>query len=261
MAGPYTFPQSGVSTIATGVAGHDSATDGAGGIMIVYYAANGSNYDVYASLGANAVWGAGAQIDAAAASAGFTTPSPNTTLWPQGSRPGVAYVGSGRFQAIWVGISASTLQTQLYSNLYDPANGGWQGAELVGSSDTYTTRPHPQLLTVFGNGDGNAGYALNKIYVNGTLFPETAGVRVTELNRWQEDDDWVGAETFTGTTCFNSLTSSGATAGSGNGADCTHRPVGVMLPSGVSFVFFQAQDNYASGTVPGNRRVAVAAFQ
>jgi hypothetical protein len=145
----------------------------------------------------------------------------------------------------------------------------------VDSFSASLAHPHPRTLTVFGNGDGNAGYALNKIHtsdnIGGTntgstpaVYPEAAHARMLEVNRWQEDEGWVGATTLSDTACFNSYDSTYpwlAADNSGDGADCAHRPLGVIFPSGDTLVFYQSQDGFSSGFVPGNRRIAVVSFE
>jgi hypothetical protein len=83
-----------------------------------------------------------------------------------------------------------------------------------------------------------------------------------------------------GVTCFNYLKGTQAAstaAASGGGLDCTHPPIGAILPSGDTVVVFQAQDGYsqaASGNIPGtltgvsagdaipgNRRVMAVEFK
>lgn len=279
-SGAFAWSAAAAQSISSSVAGHDTATDGEGGIMAIFYRGSGTTYHVYASLASSGTWPSTVtQIDDQ--DDGFTAPWPTGTAAIAGARPGVAYLGSGRYLAVWVGVDTSTSPpgTQLYSNLYDPALGGWQGASSIdGTEDSFSAThntPHAQILSVFGNGDGNAGYALNKIHttdaIGGThpggateMYPETAQVRVLEVNRWQEDEGWLGATSYADNPCFNlydAASPSLADDASGSGADCTHRPVGVILPSGRTFVFFQAQDGYRSGLVPGNRRVAVAVFE
>lgn len=283
-AGPFTFgsPDTISASGAETVAGHDTATDGEGGIMAVFYRGSGTDFHVYSSLATNGVWPTAiTQIDDQSDDFGAPWPTASGSYFIAGARPGVAYVGDGRYLAVWVGVDvvASPPATQLYSNLYDPAAGGWQGAAAIDDTeDSFSTtegKPHAQSLTVFGNADGNAGYALNKIHtsdnIGGTntgstpaVYPEDAQVRMLEVNRWHEDDGWVGAKTFTDFACFNEFDATYpwlAKAGSGADADCTHRPVGVIFPSGNALVFFQAQDGFSSGSVPGNRRVGVVAFE
>ena len=74
--------------------------------------------------------------------------------------------------------------------MYDPANGGWQGPVFpptpgslqavggtqappvaAGSYEAFTNIPHPQQLSVFGNGMGNAGFAINNIVTTDIIPP------------------------------------------------------------------------------------------
>jgi hypothetical protein len=244
-AGAFTFDPSSAETIqAINVAGHESATDGAGKIMVVYYAGTGTSFHVYASLGASGAWSAaGTQIDAAMAS-GYVAPSPSGSTQITGARPGVAYVGNGQYLAVWAGINASSKTTQLYSSFYDPTTGWSAAAAIPETLEQYTSLPHHQSIHVFGNGDGNAGYAANKVYTD-SLYAEANGVRVTEVARWQIDEGWLEPEAF-GNFCYNASGVADAT--------CNRRPTGVMLPSGNTLVFFQDRDN------SGNRRLAVVEF-
>jgi hypothetical protein len=280
-AGPFDFASIEAQTLATDVAGHDTATDSEGGVMAVYYTGSSDDYQVYAQLGSGGDFTAATPTRIDDQGDAYGAPWPSGTYAIPGAKPGVAYVGDGRYLAVWVGVNAaaSPPATQLYSNLYDPSSGGWQGASAIdGTRDSFSAtqgRPHAQGLTVFGNGDGNAGYALNKIHtsddIGGThdggsepdVYPEDAQVRVLEANRWQENTGWLGATTFYDFTCFNLLDSASpwlAATSSGAGTDCARRPVGVILPSGDTFVFFQAQDGAGSGLVPGNRRLGLAVF-
>jgi hypothetical protein len=291
-AAPFTFTGT-HPTIDTSVVGHDSATDGEGHIMVVYY--RGSH--VYAKMGISSgscgylseAWSSNrVRIDTQ--SDGYLAPSSDAVAFPNGSRPGVTYLGSGRYLAAWIGVNSSAHTTRVYSSVFDP-DYGWQdnsnsnpdslqymSITPPNDSDSYTTVAHAQTLTAFSNGQGNAGIAVTTIVATAatSIYPEDAHVRSIAVNRWQEDVGWTGMNNFgpviegglsttPGTTCFNLLEGTRAADGSGDGDDCNHPPVGVILPSGTSLVFFQAQDNYpkASGSdiIPGNRRLSVTEFR
>jgi hypothetical protein len=254
-----------VSISSTNVAGHETATDGAGNILAVYYQGTTSLHVYARFLSAGAASGSATRIDSAMDS---TYLAPSSATIP-GARPGVAYLGSGKYLAVWVGVDSSSTPkaTQLYSAVYDPTTGWGAAAAISGTYDPYSATPHAQGLHVFSNGNGNAGYALNKIYTSQAIAPytaatpdiyaETAKVRRLQVARWQTDTGWLTV-TDLGNYCYK------YTAASPNIADaqglCSHRPTGVILPSGDTLVFFMDRDNYTAATSKGNFRLGVAEF-
>ncbi len=267
------FTAAPMATVSTDLmAGHDTATDGAGKIMAVFYQTDGTNYRTYASLFSNAAWSTPVAIDGATTST-YMSPSPTGGTAPlPGARPGITYVGSGRYLAVWVGLtpSSSPKTTALISATYDPSTGWGAAAVIPGTPEAYYTTPHPQALTVFGNGNNNAGYALNKIYtdqtsssISGSVYQESFGVRVTQVARWHKDNGWLTV-TNTGNYCYNFSGTAGFPASIGSGTldgVCSHPPVALMFSSGNSIVFYGDRDDYTSATSTGNRRISAIEFK
>jgi hypothetical protein len=267
LGGAFDFAGATSTTLSSdAMAGHESATDGAGGIMSVFYQSSGGEYHVYANLGVNGAFEASpTRIDTALGDgeyAGYLAPSPTTI---PGARPGVAHVGGGRFLAIWAGVEADSGygRTQLFSALYTPATGWAPAAAIPGTHDFYSTTPHPQGLSVYGNGDGNAGFALNMIYTTDAIGPnaavlpeiyaESAQARVTMVGRWQQDNGWLAPATV-GNVCY--LPAMAAADGR-----CSHRPKGVMFPSGNTVVLYMDRDNYVNAPSVGNYRLMATEFK
>jgi hypothetical protein len=253
-----------LSTVSSGlVAGHEVAADGAGGLMAVFYQQSGSAYRVYASLRSGGAWSSPTQIDSLMPT-GYAAPPPTGSGAIPGARPGVAYVGSCKYLAVWVGVNTVGASTQLFYSAYDPAS-GWAAAQGVpGTLEAYLTIPHAQALAVFGNGDGNAGFALNHIHateaiggVAATLptYLESDQVRNIKAARWQTQVGWLPVTTM-GNLCY--IYGAGNTA---TNPQCTHRPQGFVLASGRTLVFYADRDDYTGSLISGNVRIAVGEFR
>ncbi len=241
----------------TGVMGHASAVaPELGAIMLVYYKVNGSTAELYGAMidyngvplsNPSNISLIAQQIDQNMPT-GFATENFNHNGNPNAPRPGIAYLGNGTFIAVWVGDNGSGY-TALFYSLYTVSNSGWSTpAEISGTLQPYVSNePAPRGLSVFANGNGNAGFAMT--------FAETSKIFETMVDRFQIDNLWLDPQYY----------ADGIYGGSnGNGcnpqtttylASCTHPPVGVILTSGDTVVLFQDQDNL------GNYRLAEGEFR
>jgi hypothetical protein len=159
--------------------------------------------------------------------------------------PGVTYIGDGQFMAAWAGYCVTCTpfvrQSTIYYAIYDLATDTWGAAEAISDTTiTYTTMPRHQGLTLFSNADGNVGLAVNVLYVaSGSVDTNTESdqARKLQVARWQTDNGWFVNSSLVGDGCKPSVT-----AVMTNLSSCSHRPVGILFPSGNTVVLFQEQD-------------------
>lgn len=206
-------------------AGFDAASDGAGYVLAVFYQQVAGKWHLFSSVSRDGVWDTQPSQVSAAMESGFET-VPVAATDDQIS-PGVAYLGSDRFVAVWAAVDTTNKRARLYYALHSKAT-GWSAAQTFGGDSTYVTTQPYGALHVFSNTQDNAGVAVNY------LADETTSTRKVALSRYHVTEGWQKV-VLRGYGCV-----SGA-----NPAYCTHRPAGVILKSGVAVVVFQDKD--ASG--------------
>ena len=233
-AADLTSPTTTTTTTAA-TTDHQMVTDGSGGLMLVY--TKSSDATVYTAL--------------RSAAGAWTSSSFSTTATPY--KIGVTHVGSGNYLAVWIEQNTTAQTTAVYSSLYTAGVGWSDPVAVTDSDDTYTSIPHPQSLDVFSNGNGNAGFALNTLYVDTSakMYEAPNGTRRIWTARWQSTSGWLPVNDIVD-LCYSDYT---IPAGYTADGSCKHVPRGVILPSGDTAVFFQTLDDY------GYRRLGVVEFK
>ena len=117
--------------------------------------------------------------------------------------------------------------SQVFSSVYTTSTSTWSDPASVADLETFTSRPHHQSLSLFTNGAGDAGIAINHVKTEGATKADD--VHDVIVRRYNASEGWLSSTTV-GSGCTGSL------------RECTRRPRGAILDSGEAAVVFIDQD-------------------
>lgn|GEM_PF-3435958 len=156
--------------------------------------------------------------------------------------PGVklAYIGEGRFVAVWAAIAApvsgtTELRIRLYSAVYDHSLGSWREPEWIGElEESFSSRVKYSGLVLKAQPNGNAVLAVNRVLLAGEQTSDD--IRDVLVSRFHINEGWMPLKEF-GDGCGRFII-----AGVNPTRECTQPPAVALTRSGDAAVVFADQD-------------------
>jgi hypothetical protein len=152
----------------------------------------------------------------------------------------VAYIGEGRFLAVWAAIAApvsgsSGFRIRLYSAVYEHALGVWREPEWIGElEESFSARIKYSGLVLKAQPNGNAVLALNRVLLEGEQASED--IRDVLVSRFHINEGWMPLKEL-GDGCGRFIID-----GVNSTRECTQPPSLALTRSGDAAVVFADQD-------------------